>query len=148
NLVHLALLRTPDFMLGAGVAAQDCSVGGETFDCPGDARCQDNNSVSYQYTVRASDGNALPTSGACPPERLPPGPNNLVFTWVVQGAGTVQFGAVSSNNAVICRFLNAPIVIPCLQCTTTCSPGDCTDSNDGTGIIRFSGSVTNCSVGS
>src|SRR5262249_28803444 len=30
----------------------------------------------------------------------------------------------------------------------TCLPGDCTDNGDGTGTIRFSGSVTNCSQGS
>src|SRR5207248_1016671 len=64
-----------------------------------------------------------------------------------QGAGTVQFGAVSSNNAVLCRFLNAPIVVPCLQCTTACTSGDCADNSDGTGTIRFSGSVTNCTFG-
>src|SRR5262249_45314460 len=147
NLVHVALLRSPDSMLGAGQAAQDCSTGGETFDCPStDPRCNTGNDPApYAYTVRASEGNGLPVTGSCPPDRPAPGPNNLVFTWVVQGAGTVQFGAVSSNNAVVCRFLNEPIVIPCLQCTKTCLPGDCTDNGDGTGTIRFSGSVTNCS---
>src|SRR5215467_51441 len=90
NLERLPLLRSPAFMLGSGLAGQDCSTPGETFDCPGpDPRCNTGNDPApYQYTVRASEGNGLTVTGSCPPDRPLATPNNLVFTWVVQGAGT------------------------------------------------------------